>query len=94
MLGSGSTLGYSKNNRQLHSFRCHFEVPSNADAPAMNSYVIDFGDGTTSLSEKLRVKSEEFATAAEWYSLDGRKLDGEPTKKGQYIVNGRKVVVK
>ena len=60
----------------------------------MNSYVIDFGDGTTSLSEELRVKSEEFSTTAEWYGLDGRKLDGEPTKKGLYIVNGRKVVVK
>lgn len=29
-----------------------------------------------------------------YYSLEGRKLDGKPTKKGVYIVNGRKVVVK
>ena len=31
---------------------------------------------------------------ATYYTLDGRKLDGKPTKKGVYIVNGRKVVVK
>ena len=31
---------------------------------------------------------------AAYYTLDGRKLDGKPTKKGVYIVNGRKVVVK
>ena len=29
-----------------------------------------------------------------WYSLDGRKLDGQPTKKGVYVNNGRKVVMK
>ena len=31
---------------------------------------------------------------AAYYTLDGRKLDGKPTKKGVYIVNGRKVVIK
>ena len=31
---------------------------------------------------------------AQWYDLNGRKLQGKPTKKGLYIVNGRKVVVK
>ena len=31
---------------------------------------------------------------ATYYTLDGRKLDGKPTKKGVYIVNGRKVVIK
>ena len=50
-------------------------------------------DETTGLSEELRVKSEEFATAT-WYDLNGRKLDKMPTKKGVYIMNGRKVVVK
>ena len=29
-----------------------------------------------------------------WYSLDGVKLDKEPTKKGMYIHNGIKVVIK
>ena len=29
-----------------------------------------------------------------WYSLDGRKLSGKPTKKGIYINNGRKIFVK
>lgn len=31
---------------------------------------------------------------AEWYSLDGRKLNGAPTEKGLYIINGKKVLVK
>ena len=29
-----------------------------------------------------------------YYSLDGRKLQGKPTQKGLYVVNGRKVVIK
>ena len=29
-----------------------------------------------------------------WYDMNGRKLDGKPTKKGLYINNGHKVVIK
>ena len=29
-----------------------------------------------------------------WYTLDGRKLDSKPTRKGLYIHGGRKVVIK
>ena len=30
----------------------------------------------------------------DWYTLDGMKLQAAPTKKGVYIMNGKKVVVK
>ena len=33
-------------------------------------------------------------TNGNWYDLNGRKLNGMPTKKGVYIMNGKKVVVK
>ena len=49
---------------------------------------------TTSLSEELRVKSEEFAPAAGWYTLSGTRLSAQPMQKGVYIHNGRKEVVK
>ena len=32
--------------------------------------------------------------AGAWYTLDGRKLDGQPLKKGLYIHNGRKEVIR
>lgn len=32
--------------------------------------------------------------AGAWYSLDGRRLSGKPTKSGVYVNNGRKVVIK
>ena len=31
--------------------------------------------------------------ASKWYTLDGRKLQGQPTQKGLYIVNGKKVII-
>ena len=31
---------------------------------------------------------------SEWYTLDGRQLDGQPTTKGMYIHHGKKVVIK
>ena len=29
-----------------------------------------------------------------WYSLDGKKINGQPTQKGIYVRNGRKVIIK
>ena len=34
------------------------------------------------------------AETGDWYSLDGRKLSAKPTKKGLYINNGKKVVIR
>ena len=51
-----------------------------------------FSDETTGLSEKGIVNSEKFATAT-WYDLNGRKV-AAPTKKGLYIMNVKKVVVR
>ena len=42
------------------------------------------------------VENEQIAGSDEtgnWYTLDGRRLSGKPTKRGIYIVNGRKVIV-
>ena len=32
--------------------------------------------------------------AGAWYTLEGRKLDSKPTKKGVYINNGKKYIIK
>ena len=71
----------------------------NAASPAMYDEPTYFTfctlkEGTTSVSEKLIVNSEEFATATKWYTLDGRRLSGKPTQRGLYIVNGKKVLIK
>jgi len=35
-----------------------------------------------------------FSDSNTWYSLDGRRLSGKPTKKGLYIHNSKKVTIK
>ena len=46
--------------------------------------------------EDGRSKMEDGRSKMEdvYYTLDGRKLEGKPTAKGMYIVNGRKVIIK
>jgi len=38
--------------------------------------------------------STKSGISGDWYDLNGRKLSKKPTKKGVYILNGKKVVVK
>ena len=79
---------------QMKGFRAYFQLKGDAAAEA-RAFRLDFGDGeTTFISETLKVKREEFATATGWYTLDGRRIEGQPTLKGVYIVNGKKKVIK
>lgn len=64
-------------------------LPDNGSGASTRSIVIG-GEGTTSLN---KVNSEE-AKSEQWYDVQGRKLSEKPIKKGVYILNGRKVVVK
>ena len=91
MLSSGNRLGYSNTNRTLRPFRCHFEVPADGSEPGARNIVLDFGDETSSMHNSECIMLN---WADAWYSLDGRKLDNVPTKKGVYIVNSKKVIIK
>ena len=64
-----------------------FETFNNAK---QRSISIVFEEGTTGLEAidngQLTIDNEG------WYDLNGRKLDGEPTTKGVFIKNGKKVM--
>ena len=47
--------------------------------------------GTTSLPQPLQ---REGSLAGAWFDLSGRKLSGKPTRKGIYVYNGKKRVIK
>ena len=51
-----------------------------------------YADGTTSISNAIT--EQQNAVHEGWYSLDGRKLNSKPVKKGIYVNNGRKVIIK
>ena len=108
-LGGDNTLYYpTASGFKVNACRAYFQLKNGltAGTPALSRLVLNFGDEeTTSLNEELRMKNEEgsarrpegesqFATATEWYTLDGRKLYKKPTKAGLYIHGGNKVVIK
>ena len=63
------------------------EIPSGARGLGMI-----FDDGTTAI-HALQSATMETENGA-WYTLQGLRLDKQPTTKGIYIHNGRKVVIK
>lgn len=75
-----------------------YAVIGSSSAPARRAsstdmvkiYGITVSPGVTAISTITNAQS----AVGNYYTLDGQKLEGLPTKKGVYIVNGRKVVVK
>ena len=65
--------------------RCWLEMSGGA----ATRVTVDWGDGTTAI-RSLNVDEED----GDWYDINGRKLQRKPTKKGVYILNGQKKVVK
>ena len=89
-LGSENKLHYPKAGATIGAFRTYFQLDTSTPVKAIE---LNFeGDDATSLSEELRVNSEEFAPTEGWYTLDGRKLQDRPSQRGIYISNGKKVV--
>lgn len=66
---------------------------STEELPQTITVVFMSSNGETTSIGTLDTRTGEISTDG-WYSMDGRKLDGKPTKKGLYINNGRKVVIK
>ena len=82
------TDGYS-----VKAFRAYFDLSS---APAgVREFHLSFGeDDATGIVSTTNLTNYTNSAGAGWYDLSGRKLSGKPTKKGLYINNGRKVVIK
>ena len=62
----------------------------------LTSFNIDFGDGDDNATGIIEVNASGFRLNGSdaWYTLDGRRLQGKPTKSGMYINNGKKIVIK
>ena len=107
--GAGNKLYWPSADRTMNSFRAYFQlngitagdVQGGGDSGGLvsiSSYVLGFGDDseTTGIIE-VEANSSLFtlhSSLSAWYDLQGRKLQGNPSQKGIYINNGRKVVIK
>ena len=102
-LGEKNQLNWPLKGAHLNAFRAFFELTDpNAKA---REFVMNFGEGSeeTIISPaELTVdgrRGSQIAERAEiladaWYSLDGRKLNSQPSAKGIYMRRGKKVVIK
>lgn len=108
-LGAANTLYWpTVTNFKVNSFRAYFQLKNgltcgtpDADPEqggsqlSVRAFNLNFGDeddvtGILSTTDFTDVTDK----ADVWFTLDGRKLSEKPTKKGLYIVNGRKVFIK
>lgn len=86
---SANKFYYSTGKTNIKAFRGWFELQAVLDMPVSSETRIDFNfDETTGIKEVHGNANVEGT-----YDLQGRKVE-EPTNKGLYIVNGRKVVKK
>ena len=92
LLGGKNTLYYPTTGAGIGAQRAYFKLGSEAALARLTSFNIDFGEGE--VTGIIGVREVREANDNSWYSIDGRKLDGKPTKKGVYINNGRRIVIK
>ena len=84
---NGKAFVFVKNAIEIGANKAWLSV--NTGEPSARITLV-FDDETTG----VRSIDNGQLTIDNWYDLNGRKLDKMPTKKGVYIMNGKKVVVK
>ena len=84
------------------AFRCYLMAPESSGSargvskanslPDMLKVRLVKADGTTTAIGTLDTRMGEIEFGDDWYDLNGRRLEGQPTQKGVYINNGRKII--
>ena len=88
----GNELRHTAQARTLKACRAYFQFSAEA---ATRQFVLDFGEGGIT----TEITSTSLTNEDSWYTLEGRRLSPHtshlsPLKKGLYIHNGKKVVIK
>ena len=71
-----------------------------AKAKSWTPYYFDNSVGWVSPYEGSEPSAIDIVTGSQaiadgiWYSIDGQRIDGRPSQKGIYVINGKKVIVK
>lgn len=89
-LTADNTLKYTGKDRTLKAFRAYFQF---AESEGARTFILDFGEGGTATT--IGNLPAEMFGQGDWYTPSGIKVgDSLPSKKGIYINNGKKVVIK
>lgn len=88
-VSGGNKLTWAGSGSSMYGFRAYFNILDNSISNA-RAFTMSFDDATGITT----VLSDEPTTVSGIYTLDGRHIDGQPTQKGVYIVNGKKTIIK
>jgi hypothetical protein len=94
-LGAGNKLYWPSTEKTINSFRAYFHLIG-IEAGEVAHARMFFGDEdfATGIISTTNLTNYTNSAGAGWYDLQGRKLQAKPTKKGVYIYNGNKRVIK
>ena len=94
--GTHSTLFYPNAAMTINSCRAYFQLNKGltaGDPAAVKEFKLNFGDDDSADGiENVQCSMFNVQCNDAWYTLDGRRLGGKPTKSGLYIHNGKKVL--
>ena len=80
--------------RDVRPFEAYTRHHDQSPAPMFYPLSEWLEDGANGIDEIVLAMSRMAGQSETWYTLDGRKLNGQPKTKGVYIVKGKKVVVR
>ena len=86
----GDKLTYPNSTGNINGFRAYFKLLGDAAANA-RSFNMSFDDDPTMITTTNLTNSTNDGT---WHTLDGCHIEGQPIRKGVYIHNGKKTVIK
>lgn len=85
-LSKNTVVGFYKFTGDVPAHRAYIEIVSSAP-------MLGFDDGGTTEIMTLNIEHGTLNNGS-WYTLDGRQLNAQPTRKGIYVRNGKKFIVK
>ena len=89
---NGEAGFYKWNGGLLGSGRVYLPLLASSSSPAMLKF--EFVENDDDVTRMASVESNDAAEEQSWYTLSGVKLLAQPTAKGIYIRNGKKVIIK
>lgn len=91
-VGTEQHFGFHKYEGTTMAARKAFVLINGSNVALARSLTMVFDDATGIKS----VQGERFTVNGSdaWFTLDGRRLQGKPTKSGVYVNNGKKIVIK
>lgn len=97
-LGAANKLYYPNAAMTIGTHRAYFQladgITAGEPASLVRAFNLNFGDDEATGIISVHDSGFTVNGSDAWYTLDGRRLDGQPTAKGLYIHGGKKVAIK